>query len=91
MMILQLRKTTVPERLHPSPSAARLSGHCGPDPWLCVPTSRWVCPCREESPPPRYESICRAHSSKLVGRRSSTAAAGAKNARLSDRVSSARR
>jgi len=29
MMILQLRKTTVPERL-PSPSAARLSGHCGP-------------------------------------------------------------
>src|SRR5215470_8151150 len=21
-----------------------------PDPWLCVPTSRWVCPCREGLP-----------------------------------------
>src|SRR5262249_30694930 len=28
------------------PSVARPSGPL-PDPWLCVPTSRWVCPCRE--------------------------------------------
>src|SRR5207237_10508786 len=32
----------IPGKLHPCPSAARLSGPL-PDPWLCAPASRRVC------------------------------------------------